>query len=501
MRPALVVLCALAAVLSAWLGLTYIPRMSQHAGYHLVAVDDAVVARPSGVASRATLVVVDGLREDVARKMSVVDRLRRAGQCRTSDAGPYTVSRPVYALLSTGLEVERSGARNNEETSPLAAESIWDVAAEAGLSVGVASHLGWWQQLFPGAFVRTVELPETDDVFAAASTLGTDLTVIHPVYVDTAGHDHGAASPQYADAAARADREASAWLDGIDLGRELVIFTADHGHLDIGGHGASQPEIRNVLLCIAGPTIAARGDAGEMDARIVAPAIAIATGLRFPQHMRAVEDGLDTLWSVFELPADYGDDRRRAVEHFRERNAAALAGWLGDDTEPTWANMVEHGWWQRAWRIVLPLLAIASGVGASLWARGLRRRDAAISLGWMAATILVTCGVWIALRGSLDYTSINQRSVYLPRALAVCGGVAALAAWAHLRWIRDRRRWALDQATLAIVIVLLELAHGIAFGWPLGFPLPHRVSLFFPFLASTFGLAHGTIAAVALLRR
>ena len=33
--------------------------------------------------------------------------------------GTYTVSRPVYALLSTGLEVDRTGARNNEQTAPL----------------------------------------------------------------------------------------------------------------------------------------------------------------------------------------------------------------------------------------------------------------------------------------------------------------------------------------------------------------------------------------------
>lgn len=500
-RWALAVLCTVGAVLSAWLGLTYIPRMSQHAGYFLVDVDDAIASPPTSVARRATLVVVDGLREDVAREMTVVDRLRRAGQCRTSDVGPYTVSRPIYALLSTGLEVERSGARNNDETSPLRAESIWDVAAEAGRSVGVASHLPWWQELFPKAFVRAVDLDESVDVFAVGVALQTDVTVIHPVYVDTMGHDFGAASPEYAAAAARADREATQWLASVDLQRDLVIFTADHGHIDIGGHGAGQPEIRSVLVCMAGPSIAALGDTGAMDSRIVAPTIAIAMGLRFPRNMRAGQDGLDTLWSIFELTAEYLADRQHAVERYRERNTAALADWLGDDSDPTWASLVEQQWWHRAWRIVLPLVVIAFGVGASLWARGLRRREAIISVAWMGATIAATCAAWVALRGSLDYTSINLRSVFVPASLVVCVVVATFAAVVHLRWIADRQRWVGDQATLALVIVLLELAHGFAFGWPLGFPLPHRMVLFFPFLASTFGVVHSVIAAAALMRR
>src|SRR5262245_45239860 len=110
-------------VIGTFLGYGYIPRLSNHAGYFLVSVPDEARA-PDGWRPRHTVfIVVDGLRLDAAERMKVTRELERFGQCRISDQGDYTVSRPEYARLSTGVEVDRSGARNNELTTPLAAES------------------------------------------------------------------------------------------------------------------------------------------------------------------------------------------------------------------------------------------------------------------------------------------------------------------------------------------------------------------------------------------
>lgn len=494
--------CFFAACAAAWLGANYIPRLSHHAGYYRVDVVDPVRVPLASPPERATLVVVDGLRADAAQAMATVARLREVGQCRTTDVGPYTVSRPIYALLSTGLEVDRTGARNNDETSPLAAESVWGVATEAGLVVGVASELPWWRQLFPAAFARTVEVDASADVFAAAAQLQADVTVIHPVYVDIVGHDAGAASAAYRAAVERVDAEALAWLATVDLQRELVVFTADHGHVDVGGHGAEQPEVREVLLCMAGPSIAARSDLPAIDARIVGPAIAVALGLRFPANMRAVDDDLDALWTIFAgLPAEYVADRRRSIDVFRERNAAALAGWLGAGEDPSWAALADEARRARDWRIALPLALLAAAIGFALRMRGLAGAEAARSLLWIAGTFAATALLWVVVRGSFDYTSINERAPFIRASLVVCTGVAIPAAWLHVRVFADPARWAADQATVSLAAVALSLAHVFAFGWPLGFPVPHRFVLFFPFLAATFGVVHGLLGIFAALRR
>lgn len=493
----------LSAVIAAVLGSYYIPRLSNHAGYELIEVVDPVVAAPTTRPRSVTLVVVDGLREDSARSMRTVEQLSSVGQCRTSDVGPYTVSRPVYALLSTGLEVARNGARNNHDTSPLAAESVWDVAAEASLRVGVSSHLPWWSQLFPRAFSDSAVLPEPEDVFSAATALGTEVTVIHPVMVDTAGHEYGAASNEYRDAVATVDTQAHAWLQTLDLQRDLVIFTADHGHTHDGGHGGPAPELRNVVACFAGPGIRPDRHAEPIDARVIAPAIAMSLGLRFPRHMRAGEDGLDALWGIFDPDAmspAYIDDRRRSVEVFRHRNTHVLAETLGPERPP-----LHSAWVQRQRLARLPIISallafLGLGLAASLLRRGLSGEEALRSCLWIAATFVVTATVWTVARGSFDYTSIKERTPFLLNSLMVCGGVALAMVVLHRHWLRDPSRWAADQATIAALDATLMLLHPLAFGWPLGNPLPHPALLFAPFLMATFGVVHGLVGVAASVR-
>ena len=84
--------------------------------------------------------------------MPTLARLQERGQCRLTDVGSLPMSRPVYAVLSTGLEADRAGNRDNDDTGPLAAQSIWELARAAGLRVAAVSELPWWQELFPRGF-------------------------------------------------------------------------------------------------------------------------------------------------------------------------------------------------------------------------------------------------------------------------------------------------------------------------------------------------------------
>lgn len=496
----LAVVCAATTALAAWVGMTTVPRLSDHAGYHLVAVVDSVrVAHPSPPRS-LSLVVVDGLRKDVASTMSTVATLGGAGQCRTTDVGPYTVSRPVYSLLSTGLEVARTGARNNYETSPLRAESVWAVAAQAGWRVGVTSHLAWWRELFGKAFAESTVVGEDEDVFTAAAALDVDVRIIHPVAVDTAGHAHGGGSEAYREAARRVDTQASAWLATLDLDRDVVIFTADHGHVDAGGHGAIQPEVHQVLTCIAGPAVLHDERDQPLDARVVAPLVAVALGVRFPRHMRAVEDPLDQLWSIFDgLPSEYRDDRVRAIAVFRQTNTTALAELVGPGHPATWS-----AFWAQRQRSVLgrgavAVLLIVVSIGLGWRWRGLTRPQMLQTATWLIATTLVTLALWVGIRGSLDYTSINTRGSFIPASVVVCSMVAALAGGIHAWLIGGLKRWTGDTATLALLVTALLAAHIAVLGWPLGDTIPHRMILFFPFIGSVFAAVHGGLATLGAL--
>jgi Metalloenzyme superfamily len=371
---------ALAFVIAYALAESYIGRLSNHAGYYLVSVEDRV-AVPAPRPRHAVLVLVDGLTRAGAERLEARKRLAAAGQCRVMEVGPITISRPVYAVLSAGLEEDRTGSRNNDEKSPLAAESVWQVARRSGLRVYATSGLVWWKQLFPDGFSRYDLVGGDDDPFAPTEL--ADMNLVHPLYVDEKGHDSGAASPEYAAAVDRVDRELGRFLDRSDFSEDLVVLTADHGHTSYGGHGGPEPELTHVLTCFAGRGVARRSDVGRMDARSLGPAFALFSGVPFPRNMRAGEDDLDVLFEIADpasFPAAYLDDRRAAVERFRAENTTALAGWLGPRTPPTWAQLYARESRKQTRRLVASAALLALLFAVAAWRRRLGMRGAVVFL-------------------------------------------------------------------------------------------------------------------------
>ncbi|MDB4947024.1 MAG: type phosphodiesterase/nucleotide pyrophosphatase [Labilithrix sp.] len=498
------VLCgALAIAAGVFFGESYIPRLPHHAGYFLVSVPDEVRAPAPPRPRHTVVVVVDGLRRAAAETMRSVAVLRAAGQCRSMNMGKLTVSRPVYAILSTGLEADRTGSRNNDEKTPLAAESIWEVARRSGLEVAGASHLPWWKQLFPDGFSRYHRTePEGEDIFAPETL--TDLNLFHPDYVDEAGHSFGAASPVYDAAVARVDVEIQGLLARIDLDRDVVVLTSDHGHVDRGGHGAEQPEVANVLTCFAGKGIVRSARVDVLDARTFAPALAVRLGLPFPRHMRAgiapggaPEDDLDAIAGIVDLagfPA-YAADRGAAIARFREANRRALEDWLGG-APGTWARLYAREGSRRTTRLAIGA-ALVLAVFVAWRARTGRLRTVPAALAFVVVLHGGATLLHVLTRGSFDFTAVTSRASYVP-ACFVAGFVATAVAWAlHLALVRDLPRLARDQTAGLGLLLAANALHPFAYGWPLGFPLPGAHALVFPFFAAIL-LVAGGLATAAL---
>ncbi len=482
-----------------WYGDGIIPRLSDHRGHYLVAVEDRVAegaalgeARPR----RVYLVLVDGLRADVAARLTSMQRLGAAGACRRTLVSLPTVSRPVYGTTSSGVEQARTGARNNDNRTPIVPESIWQVARTSGRSVVAFSELRWWRELFPEGFDRYVTPARADDFFALAAGAQEDLVLVHPIYVDEHGHDHGAAAPEYAAAAARADHELGGLLAAIDLTRDVIVVTADHGHSDTGGHGGDDPEIATTLTCYAGRGVAQRGGTRPVPTsgpttlhqRSVGPLVAVLAGLRFPRHMRP---GLgNEVWRDLEgpggLPAAYLADRRAAEARFAAA-AAVLPGIYAREDRA------------QALRGLAALVVVAAGFVLVARRRGLGARGTTTLLAWLLAVVVVHVTVYVLVRGSFELTSINQRSAWIRASMLVGLGVGAAGAIAHRVVFRDAARLAADQLTLVGLAVALTFAHAVTFGWVIGFPLPSPQLLFFPFFVAAFIIAHGAALLVTAL--
>ena len=103
------------------------------------------------------------------------------------------------------------------------------------------------------------------------------LVFVHIGYVDRAGHRSGAASPEYRVAVARADAAIGRIARTIDPRREALVVTSDHGHLDEGGHGGTEPAVVAIPVVVWGAGAVRRTHAGR--GRDVGPTIASLLGI------------------------------------------------------------------------------------------------------------------------------------------------------------------------------------------------------------------------------
>jgi hypothetical protein len=283
--------------------------------------------RTPRLARRVFLVIVDGLRLDKSYELPFLDELRRHGIDSEAQSHYPTWSRPNYVSILTGVPPSASGVRTNHHATPVALDSLMDRARAAGLHVASATDYDVLPRLFlrqrgaapepePAQEIHARDTDTEDDDETAAAvqapdanlvspfddaryapwpggfseaggklTAGTaDLVVLLVGAVDAAGHKYGGASDEYRAAAAAADHALGRALAGIDLTRDAVIVTADHGHTDRGGHGGIEPEVMTVPLIAAGAGIIP--GATPVDARLIdiAPTVSALLGIPAPGH-------------------------------------------------------------------------------------------------------------------------------------------------------------------------------------------------------------------------
>jgi hypothetical protein len=343
--------------------------------------------------------------------------------------------------------------------------------------------------------------PEDDNYFSKVQL--ADLTLVHPLYVDHAGHLAGATSPLYAAATERADRELGMLFDRLDFEKDVVVFTADHGHRPDGGHGGPQPEVAEVLTCFAGRGVARRSDAGTVASTTVAPALAMLLGIPFPSHLRAGEDDLDTLFAIVDpagFPADYLAERRATVTRFRAENRAQLARWI-DRPSASWSALYAR---ERSAQHTRG--AIVFGVLAALMTVVLRQRrigwkGALGSLLWAGATVAATLFLYVALSGSLDLSSINGRWRFIAAGMAATVIAGAAAYFGHELVFADRVRLAEDWFCFALAVGVLALLAPFVYGWRMGFPVPGPTTVFLPLLAPILATVHALVSCELCVRQ
>ena len=377
------------------------------------------------IVERVILIVVDGLRHDTSTRMSALNRLRSQGADRVMEVGLPSLSLPGWTVMGTGAWQEQSGFASNFVERSVELDSIFRGAGRAGLSTMIVGT-GGWEQLFgehvdsvvaikgpedPYADLEGVIRQDEDILQSALEVLQAppDLLLVYFPGVDNAGHGWGGASLEYERVAQAVDEHIDQLVATIDLERTAVFITADHGHINSGGHSGSETVVLEVPFVALGMGIRP-GLYGAAPQSSLAPTLAVMLGTSFPSHNqgRVLSDEIDasealeagrtvdnaeqlglrvaSMLSVIGAASDLDQSSlevaKRALDGGDYPKAVEAAGTFMDGADRQWQDARETrlnrerllrlpvalallvpaglyvGWWRRAggnWRI--PLMA------------------------------------------------------------------------------------------------------------------------------------------------
>lgn len=259
-------------------------------------------AVPTGapLSTGVTIVLVDGLRLDASRRMPMLNALRVRGAAIDATVGTPSFSRPGRATIAVGAPPAIHGVTTNRQKRMIPLDNL---IRRVGVAGGICRIAGSkiWSGLFaediarcgvyqegegkegPGMFVHQV--PE----IRAAQEKGIEFVLEKPamlriadiISTDFAAHEYGGASPEYQAELQRIDAMIAILASRLDLSRETLVITADHGHRDQGGHGGEEAEVLAIPIVMVGAGIRSSITLSALQADI-APTIAALLGVGLP---------------------------------------------------------------------------------------------------------------------------------------------------------------------------------------------------------------------------
>ncbi|MGE5263247.1 MAG: alkaline phosphatase family protein, partial [Acidobacteriota bacterium] len=281
------------------------------------------------VSKQVVLVMVDALRADTSRTMPAVNALRRQGGDCTAQVGLPSFSLPGWTVIGTGAWQEQSGVTLNFYKGAVKVDSIFDAAKRKGLTTAIVAQSGSWKQLFPRNvdWNESFQAPEdshhhlpqvrrVDDQVEAAALKSLkenkpNLLLYYLAEPDDAGHGKGAASPEYRDAALATDARIARLVSTLNLNESTLVVTADHGMLDVGGHGGNEPVVTTVPIVLAGKGIKPGSQCSNGRQADIAPTLAVLLGTSIPTHNQG-----RPLLEMLDMPA--AARSQRAVDTAQE---------------------------------------------------------------------------------------------------------------------------------------------------------------------------------------
>jgi hypothetical protein len=260
------------------------------------------------------------------------------------------------------------------------------------------------------------------------------LVVVHLPDLDEAGHSYGGASAQYKQTAARMDADINRLVTSLQSSDTVFVITADHGHIDSGGHGGWEPVATTVPGIFSGPGIRSETTTGQLQQ--IAPTVSILLGMRDPAYAEA-----QSMRSVIATTNEmlFAAD---AAHHI-----AFDANYIGvvKGAEPSPSDLQDGG--------IGPDDAVAAAQAERLAAERSDRvsQALAICLGVLIIIVVVGLSSWRALVAGLAGV-VAYYALYETLFFVVHGYQWSLSAFNTETYVKTFMYWRMGEAAIAALI-------------------------------------------------
>jgi hypothetical protein len=489
---------------------------------------------PTGSPSSAgvTILLIDGLRLDASRSMPALNALRAQGADIEALVGTPSFSRPGRATIAVGAPPAIHGVTTNRQGRAIPLDNIIRRVGDLSGTCRIAGSR-IWSSLFgkdiercgvyregegkegPGAFVRQApqvrEAQEAgvDFVLAQKATL----RIADIISTDFAAHEYGGSSPQYRAEVQRADALLAHLVQGLDLTRETLVVTADHGHRDAGGHGGDEPEVLAIPIVMAGAGIKPLTSAKASQADI-APTVAALLGATLPTGSSGAP--IDSVLARDEAErALLAEAVTRQRVGFEAAVGARLGVMADRSGKSDWAALAFASRDARKERrIAILILPLALIPAAALMMIHLSR-PSALGLGaGMVAGILALLGPIGSRIPILSFSAINYDEMLLPffeRMMTLASATTLIAAMTAMvfgyvfRRLSPGRSAFADAGSMGLMVSAALAAATSLWWWyfdllnPLTLPLPGRLVEAYSLTLSTLSCSVTTLALLVAL--
>jgi hypothetical protein len=281
----------------------------------------SLITSPNATAAHTIIFVLDGVRADIFYKTHkpFIDSQSWANWTNVQVNTLTSVSKVGYSTIASGVNSSESQVISNDypDTVLFKGDSLFNDTIRHNGNTSVAGYYWWWEFFKPwlnwsvtfdhtdigkpttsmnstngGALVNTTFPVFYDSLVAQAAVAIVEknkptFMVVHFSLTDEyAHHEGGSIGPLYANAIENEDiyiqQIYNAYNTAGILGSTLFIVTADHGHVDVGGHGGTEPEVLHVPLLMRGPGVATGVYSIFAHQNSIAPTVAALMGWEIP---------------------------------------------------------------------------------------------------------------------------------------------------------------------------------------------------------------------------